>query len=191
MRRALLCVSAVFALTACRSAARPASETGSQAAVKTAAAGSVAHAPWSRHAVIYEINVRQYTPEGTLAAVQRHLPRLDSLGVDILWVMPVQPIGQKNRKGPLGSYYSISDYTAINPEYGNEADFRSFVNAAHARKMRVVLDWVANHTAFDHPWTTEHRDFYSLRPDGSISNARDNEGRETDWTDVAELNYDN
>jgi glycosidase len=140
--------------------------------------------------VIYEVNVRQYTPEGTFAALRRHLPRLDSLGVDILWLMPVQPIGKLNRKGSLGSYYSIADYTAINPEHGTEADFKAFVDDAHRQGMRVILDWVANHTAHDHPWT-QRKSWYVLRADGTISNARDNEGRETDWTDVAELNYDN
>lgn len=150
-----------------------------------------APAEWTRNAVIYEVNVRQYTPEGTFAAFARHLPRLDSLGVDILWLMPVQPIGKLNRKGLLGSYYSISDYSAINPEYGNEADFRAFVDDAHQRGLRVILDWVPNHSAFDHAWATAHPDWYVHRADGSISNARDNEGRETDWTDVAELNYEN
>src|SRR4051812_2568769 len=84
------------------------------------AASSAQHTPpaWTRNAVIYEVNVRQYTPEGTLAALQKHLPRLKKLGIDVLWVMPVQPIGVKNRKERLGSPYSISDYRAINPEYG-------------------------------------------------------------------------
>ena len=145
---------------------------------------------WTRTAVIYEVNVRQYTPEGTFAALETHLPRLKNMGVDILWLMPVQPIGKDRRKGGLGSPYSVSDYTAINAEYGTQADFRKFVDAAHAQGMKVILDWVANHSAFDHAWTKEHRDWYVSRADGSISNARDNEGRETDWTDVAELNYD-
>jgi glycosidase len=140
--------------------------------------------------VLYEINVRQYTPEGTLGALRRHLPRLDSLGVDILWIMPVQPIGKVNRKGSLGSYYSISNYTAIDPEYGSASDFRAFVDDAHRRGQKVILDWVANHTAFDHPWIAKHPDWYVHRADGRISNARDNEGKETDWTDVAELDYD-
>ncbi|MDQ2768101.1 MAG: alpha-amylase family glycosyl hydrolase, partial [Gemmatimonadota bacterium] len=144
---------------------------------------------WSTRAVLYEINVRQYTPEGTLAALRTHLPRLDSLGVDILWVMPMQPIGKLNRKGSLGSYYSISNYTAINPEYGSEADFRDFVDDAHKRGKRVVLDWVANHTAFDHVWIAEHPDWYVHDSTGKIINARDNEGKDTDWTDVAELDY--
>ncbi|HEX6748711.1 MAG TPA: alpha-amylase family glycosyl hydrolase [Longimicrobium sp.] len=148
------------------------------------------HPSWSRAANIYEVNVRQYTPEGTFAAFQRHLPRLKRMGVDILWLMPVQPIGMKNRKGPLGSYYAIRDYTATNPEHGSEADFHALVDAAHAQGMKVILDWVANHTAHDHEWIAAHPDWYVHRADGTISNARDNEGRETDWTDVAELNYD-
>jgi glycosidase len=156
-----------------------------------AAAAKAAPAEWTKSAAIYEINVRQYTPAGTFAALQKELPRLDSLGVDILWLMPVQPIGVKNRKGPLGSYYSIRDYTAINPEFGTQGDAKSFIDAAHAAGFRVVLDWVANHTAFDHPWITAHPDWYVHHADGSISNARDGLDKETDWTDVAELNYDN
>jgi len=151
---------------------------------------SVAHPAWSRNATIYEINVRQYTPEGTFGALLPHLPRLKRLGADILWVMPVQPIGVKNRKGVLGSYYSIRDYRAVNPEFGTKADFLRFVDAAHRQGQKVVLDWVPNHTAFDHPWIAQHPDWYVHRPDGSIMNARDNENHETDWTDVAELNYD-
>jgi glycosidase len=156
----------------------------------TTASLSAAPASWTRSAVIYEVNVRQYTPEGTFAALERELPRFDSLGVDILWVMPVQPIGKLNRKGPLGSYYSISNYTAFNPEFGSAADFKRLVNDAHQHRKRVVLDWVPNHTSFDHVWITSHPDWYVHRPDGTISNARDNEGHETDWTDVAELDYD-
>jgi alpha-amylase len=146
---------------------------------------------WSQHAVIYEVNVRQFTPEGTLRALLPHLPRLQLLGVDILWIMPVQPIGKLKRKGTLGSYYSISNYRAINPEFGTEADFKAVVDSAHRLGMKVILDWVPNHTAFDHLWITQHRDYYLIKPDGTISNARDDHDRETDWTDVAELNYDN
>jgi glycosidase len=105
--------------------------------------------------------------------------------------MPIQPIGKVNRKGPLGSPYSIANYTAVNSEYGTVADFQAFVADAHRQGMRVILDWVANHTAFDHHWIAQHPDWYVHRADGSISNARDNEGHETDWTDVAELDYDN
>ena len=157
-----------------------------------AAVAATHEAPaWTRSATIYEVNVRQYTPQGTLAALQPELPRLKALGVDILWLMPVQPIGVQNRKGPLGSYYSVRNYVDLNPEFGTKADFRTFVDAAHREGMRVILDWVPNHTAFDHPWIAQHPDWYAHRPDGSISYAHDNEDRETDWTDVAELNYRN
>ena len=156
-----------------------------------AAQSKAAHPVWSRNAVLYEVNVRQYTPEGTFAALDRKLPHMDSLGVDILWLMPVQPIGKKNRKGPLGSYYSISNYTAINPEFGTAAELKTFITDAHRHGKKILLDWVANHTSFDHVWIAQHPDWYVHRADGSISNARDNEGHETDWTDVAELDYDN
>src|SRR4029434_9456658 len=167
-----------------------ASRTGATAAKATKpSTDPTFHPAWSKQAVIYEVNVRQYTPDGTLSALRAHVPRLKALGVDILWLMPVQPIGVKNRKGKLGSYYAISDYTAINPEFGTEADFKAFVDAAHAQGMKVILDWVANHTAYDHEWVTAHPDYYERKADGSLMNARDNEGRETDWTDVAELQY--
>src|SRR5690349_10230012 len=133
--------------------------------VEPAATASVRHAEWTRRAVIYEVNVRQYTPEGTLSAIRAHVPRLKALGVDILWLMPVQPIGVKNRKGPLGSYYSISDYTAVNPEFGTKTDFKALVDAAHAQGMRVILDWVPNHTSFDHVWVAQHPDWYVRRAD--------------------------
>ena len=145
---------------------------------------------WTKAASIYEINVRQYTPEGTFAAFDRRLTGLDSLDVDILWLMPVQPIGKVNRKGSLGSYYSVANYTAINPEFGDAADFKALVDDIHHHGKKVILDWVPNHTSFDNVWITAHPDWYVHRADGTISNARDNEGRETDWTDVAELDYD-
>lgn len=152
-------------------------------------ANELATPEWSREDVMYEVNVRQYTAEGTFKAFAAHLPRLDSLGVDILWFMPVQPIGRLNRKGSLGSYYSIADYTSINPEFGTMEEFRAVVDEAHQLGMRVILDWVGNHTAFDHPWITEHPDWYVHRRDGTISFPLDQQGNETDWTDVAELNY--
>lgn len=142
------------------------------------------HPGWADKAVIYEVNVRQYTKEGSIKAFADHLPRLADMGVDILWVMPVQPIGKVNRKGSLGSYYSIADYTAINPEMGTEADFKAMIDKAHALGMKVTLDWVANHSAFDHHWAKEHPDYYT----------RDDAGNQVspyDWSDVADLNYDN
>lgn len=146
---------------------------------------------WAQSANIYEINVRQYTPEGTLKAFQAHLPRLAEMGVDVLWFMPIQPIGVENRKGDLGSYYSISDYTAVNPNFGTLADFQAIVNEAHELGMHVILDWVANHTSFDHVWVTEHPEFYTTDSLGNYPVvAIDNDGVPTDWTDVADLNYD-
>lgn len=135
--------------------------------------------------VIYEVNIRQYTPEGTFNAFAAHLPRLEELGVDILWVMPIQPIGEKNRKGGLGSYYSIQDYTAVNPDHGTLDDFKSMMSQAHDRGMLVILDWVGNHTAFDHEWTKKEG-YHTL---DSLGNVTWPEG--TDWTDVADLNYEN
>lgn len=149
------------------------------------------HPDWVASATIYEVNIRQYTPEGTINAFAEHLPRLQELGVDILWIMPVQPIGEKNRKGPLGSYYSIQDYTAINPSFGTMDDFKAMVDQAHDLGFKVILDWVTNHTSFDHGWTVDHPDFYTYDEDGNINVAKDNEGFLTDWTDVADLNFDN
>jgi glycosidase len=191
MRKIVLALATAAALLVQpRTAASQAAPAGPARPAQPAVA-SVAHPEWSRNAVIYEVNVRQYTPEGTFAALQQHLPRLRALGVDILWLMPVQPIGRKERKGPLGSYYAIADYRGINPEFGTRADAQRFIDEAHRQGLRVILDWVPNHTAYDHPWITEHPDWYERRPDGTILNARDNEGKTTDWTDVAELNYGN
>lgn len=134
--------------------------------------------------VIYEVNIRQYTPEGTFRAFEKHIPRLRQLGVDILWLMPIHPIGEVNRKGKLGSYYSVKDYYGINPEYGTADDLHSLIQTAHRNGMLVILDWVANHTAWDNPWVKEHPDWYVHNEDGSLHSP-------FDWTDVVELNYDN
>jgi glycosidase len=134
---------------------------------------------------IYEVNIRQYTPEGTIEAFIPHMDRLKNMGVDILWIMPVQPIGEKNRKEPLGSYYSIKDYTAINPNFGKLKDFKKLVEKAHENEMVVLLDWVANHTAYDHHWSQEHPEYYNLDSVGNLQSPVD------DWTDVADLNYEN
>ena len=139
---------------------------------------------WSRSATLYQINTRQFTPEGTFAAAREHLPRLAALGADILWLMPVHPIGELNRKGTLGSPYAVRDYYGVNPEFGTLDDLKAFVDAAHLRGMRVILDWVANHTAWDNPLAEEHPDWY----------ARDWKGdfRPTpwwDWSDIIDLDY--
>jgi len=162
------------------------------AANAQAPTAAMPHVAWSRQAAIYQVNVRQFTAEGTLKAAQAELPRLARMGVDILWLMPIQPIGQLHRKGTLGSYYSIRDYNAVNPEFGTLADARAFVQAAHALGMKVILDWVANHTAFDHPWAREHLDWYKLDAHGQIFPVTFNAGQpnEEHWWDVAALNYD-
>ena len=150
----------------------------------------VVHPPWSRSASIYEVNIRQFTPEGSFAALQAHLPRLRELGVDILWLMPIQPIGLQNRKGSLGSPYAVRDYTAVNPEFGTLEEFRSLVRAIHAAGMRVIIDWVANHTAWDHPWVSEHPEWYLKNAAGEIDSYAYDNGREIEhWTDVVGLDW--
>ena len=144
----------------------------------------VIHPEWSKNSVLYEVNVRQYTPEGTLNAFTAHLPRLKSLGVDILWFMPTFPIGVKNKKGELGSYYSVKDYLNVNPAFGTLDDFKSMVNKAHETGMKVVIDWVPNHTSWDNNLTIEHPDWY----------VKDTKGNFTppigfDWTDVIQLDW--
>lgn len=141
---------------------------------------------WSKNANIYEVNVRQYTPEGNFNAFSQHLPRLRDMGVDILWLMPVHPISEKNRKGTLGSYYAVRDYKDVNPDFGTKDDFKKLVDKAHELGMKVILDWVPNHTGFDNVWIEEHPEWYTKNEAGEITYP---EG--TDWTDVADLNYDN
>lgn len=136
------------------------------------------------NAIIYEVNVRQYSPEGTFEAFRTHLPRLKEMGVDILWLMPIHPIGVKNRKGSLGSYYSVQNYKAVNPEYGTMDNLRALVKEAHSMGMMVILDWVANHSAWDNPWLESHPDFYKQNESGELLSP-------FDWTDVVALNYEN
>lgn len=142
--------------------------------------------PWSVDATIYEVNVRQFSEEGTFKAVERSLPELAELGVDILWLMPIHPIGDVNRKGLLGSYYAVKDYFGVNPEYGTEQDFRDLVASAHALGMKVILDWVANHTAWDNPVATSNPEFFAKDSAGSFTPPIG-----TDWTDVIQLDFSN
>ena len=145
---------------------------------------------WTKDATIYEVNIRQYTPEGTFRAFEKHLPRLAGMGVRILWIMPIHPIGVQARKGGLGSYYSVKDYKAVNPEFGTEADFRALVKAAHARGMKVIIDWVANHSAFDNPWVAAHPDWYKKNEKGEIFPVTFGEGPNAEqWTDVTAFDY--
>lgn len=137
-------------------------------------------------AVIYEANIRQYSEEGSFNAFTADVPKLKALGVKVIWLMPVFPISEAKRKGPLGSYYAVSDYTKVNPEFGSIEDFRTLVKTIHDNDMFVILDWVPNHTGWDHHWIANHPDFYTHNAAGEIIHP---EG--TDWTDVADLNYDN
>ncbi|WP_405205872.1 alpha-amylase family glycosyl hydrolase [Aquimarina sp. LLG6339-5] len=138
------------------------------------------------NAVIYEANIRQYSEEGSFKAFTKDIPTLKNLGVKILWVMPIYPISTTKSKGSLGSYYAISDYTKVNPEFGTLEDFRELVKTAHDNGIYVVLDWVANHTGWDHVWLKEHPEFYTKNDKGEITHTVG-----TDWTDVADLDYEN
>lgn len=140
---------------------------------------------WIKNAVLYEVNVRQFSQAGNFAGVTAQIPRLKSLGVDILWLMPIHPIGQAHRLGSLGSPYSVANYTDVNSEYGNMADFQALIAAAHRAGMHVILDWVGNHTAWDNPWITAHPEWYTHDGSGNIIPPN------SDWTDVADLNYGN
>ncbi|MED5618817.1 alpha-amylase family glycosyl hydrolase [Ideonella sp. BN130291] len=151
---------------------------------------SVVHPAWSRQATIYEVNLRQYTPQGSLSAFEAELPRLRAMGVDIVWLMPIHPIGSKQRKGTLGSYYAVRDYTGVNPEFGTVADVKHLVASAHALGMKVILDWVANHTAWDHPWVQQHPDWYKKNDQGEIFPVTFGSGPDREeWTDVVALDY--
>lgn len=139
---------------------------------------------WALRANIYEVNLRQYTKEGTLQAFAAHLPRLADMGVTVLWFMPITPISLKGRLGTLGSYYACSDYTSINSEFGTEQEFIAVVRAAHKLGMKVIIDWVANHTGQDHVWTISNPNFYIQDDHGNFT-------ERNGWSDVIDLNYDN
>lgn len=140
---------------------------------------------WKHSTNIYEVNVRQYTQEGTFRVFEKELPRLKDMGVKTLWFMPITPIAQKNKKGPLGSQYAAQDYTSINPEFGTMEDFKHLVDEAHKMGFKVIIDWVANHTGWDHVWTKTNPDFYLIDPktnDFQIASGMD---------DIIELDYSN
>jgi glycosidase len=146
---------------------------------------------WAINRIIYEVNIRQYTPEGTFSAFLPHLNRLRKMEVGVLWFMPVFPISETKRKGSLGSYYSVSNFYKVNPEFGTEAEFKELVQAAHALDMKVIIDWVPNHTGWDHTWMSEFPEFYSRNESGEITEPLDGNGKSLGWSDVADLNYSN
>jgi alpha-amylase len=137
---------------------------------------------WLPQASIYEVNIRQYTPEGSFAAFQQHLPRLQQMGVKVIWLMPIHPIGLKNRKETLGSYYSIKDYKAVNPEFGQLEDFKKLVKEAHRLGLKLIIDWVANHTSWDHNWVQNNPGFYAKNDKGAMY-------APFDWADVVQLDH--
>jgi glycosidase len=144
----------------------------------------VVHPEWSKNCVLYEVNVRQYTPQGTFNAFAEHLPRLKSLGINVLWFMPTFPIGIKNKKGELGSYYSVRDYLNVNPAFGTLDDFKAVVSKAHEMGMHVIMDWVPNHTSWDNNLTVEHPDWYVKDASGNFTPPIG-----FDWTDVIQLDW--
>ena len=146
---------------------------------------------WMARPALYEVFVRDFSPEGNFAGVQKGLDRIQATGANVIWLMPIHPIGRINKKGPIGSPYSVADYHSVNPAYGNEADLRRLIDAAHALDMKVVLDFVANHTAWDHVWMQTQMDRYTHDANGRISVPFDSSGRLTSWTDTAGLNYKN
>ena len=146
---------------------------------------------WVRRSALYEIFVRDFAPGGNLRGVIDGLGRVDSAGANVLWLMPIHPVGIAGRKGTLGSPYAARDYDAIDSAFGTAADFLSLVGAAHFRGMKVILDWVPDHTAPDHPWVRQHPDWYVRNERGEPSVPRDAEGHLTDWTDVVQLDFRN
>ena len=166
MKKILVLAAAILALAACQQTAQY-------------------HPEWTYNSVVYEVNIRQFSPEGTFKGVEAQLPRLKDLGVDVLWLMPMYEIGTVERKGTLGSYYAISNYTKVNPEFGTMEAFEHLLSTAHAMGFKVILDWVANQTAPDNVWMTEKpADFYER-------DAQGNAIWEYDWTDTRSLNYEN
>lgn len=179
----LLAVTFLFA--ACSNSANT-STTNAATTEKDSATTIDGHPGWIMQGNIYEVNVRQYTPEGTFKAFTSHLQRLKEMGVQTLWFMPIQPIGKEGRKGALGSYYAISDYRSTNPEFGTMQDWKDLVAQAHSNGMKVIIDWVPNHTAPDHPWVKQHPDFF-IRNEKGIPVHQPG----TDWTDTRKLDFKN
>ncbi|MEO7531276.1 MAG: alpha-amylase family glycosyl hydrolase [Sediminibacterium sp.] len=176
MRKTYLLLIVLSAFVACKN--------GNDNNVSKDSTQADSHPAWIMNGNIYEVNVRQYTPEGTFNAFAKHLDRLKDMGVQTLWFMPINPISKVERKGTLGSYYAVSDYTGINPEYGTMADWKELVKQAHAKGFKVLIDWVPNHTGADHYWLEKHPAFY----------VRDSKGKavsQFDWTDTRKLNYAN
>ena len=166
--------------------------TAGLAVCRSAAAQTPGLAPdtsWVTRCAIYEVNVRDFSQAGNLRGVTQGLDRIQAAGANVIWLMPIFPVGVLNAKGPFGSPYAVRDFNAINPAFGTAADLRALVRAAHARGMKVILDWVPDHTSWDNVWITEHPEYYVHGADGKPVVPRDLRGHPTDWTDVAQLDY--
>ena len=181
----LLMISLIL-LSGCSSAPKQDAEPApSENPAETETASDVRLQPdWAKDAVIYEVNVRQFTEAGTFNAFSEHLQELKDMGINTLWFMPIHPISFKNRAGKMGSPYSVADYCKVNPDYGSMEAFDNLVKKAHDMGFHVMLDWVANHTGWDNPWIEEHPDWYTQDDKGNIISP-------DGWPDVADLNYDN
>ena len=190
MTRLLLLASAIMIMTFsnCQDAPAPASQTP-PAVEKPALPPHLVFPEWAKNAVLYELNTRQFSPDGNFAGVTAQLPRLKELGVDIIWLMPIHPVGKERRKGSLGSPYSVQDYYAVNPDLGTLDDLKSLINAAHQSGMKVILDWVPNHTSWDAVWKQQHPEYYS-RYKGDFTVPFNEHGEPiADWQDVCDLDY--
>ena len=185
MRHRLAILAAGLSLAAAFSAVpRPAS-------AQAPATPLVPDTPWVPRSAIYEVNVRDFSATGDLKGVTAGLDRVAAAGANVLWLMPIYPVGIVDRKGTLGSPYAVRDYDAIDSAFGTPADLHALVAAAHARDMQVILDWVPDHTAPDNPWVHEHPDFYYHDARGQPAVPHDLQGNPTDWTDVRQLDYHN
>ncbi|HEY0066257.1 MAG TPA: alpha-amylase family glycosyl hydrolase, partial [Flavisolibacter sp.] len=182
MRTYLLFFLGCLTLVACNSEPKVQGENTVAGSPDTARIDN--HPGWIMQGNVYEVNLRQYTPEGTIRAFEQHLQRLKDMGVQTLWFMPITPISKTDRKGVLGSYYAVADYKGLNPEYGTMDDWKALVKKIHDMGMKVIIDWVPNHTGADHPWLTSHPDFYLKDSSGKVVVP-------FGWTDVRELDYDN
>lgn len=202
MNRFFLTLAASVCLAACSQAPGDQSTGEARPLNSTDTVDRLVHPDWSKNAVMYELNVRQHSPKGDLNSAKADLARIKQLGIDVIWLMPIHPIGEVNRKGgendnnrtvepgsgALGSPYSVQDYTALNPDFGSKSDLDEFVATAHDYEMKVILDWVANHTAFDATWAMDSigSTYYLRNEMGELQPPLG-----TDWTDVAQLDWAN
>jgi cyclomaltodextrinase len=180
IKNILLLISLSLLCTQCKKAA----DSNDLSAYQPKPYVELKHPEWSKNATIYEVNVRQFTPEGTFKAFESHLPRLKAMGIDIIWLMPINPIGIEKRKGTLGSEYSVRDYYGVNPEFGTKEDLKVLVKKIHSMGMHVIVDWVANHSSWDNPLAKQHPDWYSKTPEGNFQPTP-----WYDWGDIIDFDY--